>query len=378
MTEQNAGGTTRPAFVLLEDGSWFAGVLHGSIHQALGEVVFTTSLTGYQETFTDPSYLGQIVVMTAPMIGNYGITLTDDESAHPQVRGVVVRELSAHYSNWQARSSLGDWLEAARVPILTGVDTRRLTRHLRECGAMRGMIVEGTAPTDSQLAELLTSPSMDGLDLASQATTPEVYSQGSGPLVVAIDYGLKRNIVRMLEATGFRVDVVPATTTAEAILARHPDGLFLSNGPGDPAAIDYARKTVRMLTDTGLPTFGICLGHQLLGLAYGGSTAKMRYGHRGGNHPVKDLTTGKVLITTQNHGFAVQGGPDGVTGAPDLEVTHLNLNDGTVEGLRHRTLPVFAVQYHPEAAPGPHDGYPHFDEFLSAVRARLGQNAATS
>jgi carbamoyl-phosphate synthase small subunit len=219
---------------------------------------------------------------------------------------------------------------------------------------------------------------MDGLDLASRASTPVAYQQGTGPLIVAFDFGLKRNIVRMLEKTGFRVEVVPAETTADAVLARHPDGLFLSNGPGDPAAIDYARRTIRTLADTGLPTFGICLGHQLLGLAYGGSTSKMSYGHRGGNHPVLDLESRRVLITTQNHGFTVNGSPEGVSGAPDLEVTHVNLNDGTVEGLRHRRLPVFAVQYHPEAAPGPHDAYPHFGQFLAAVRSRLGQKSATS
>jgi carbamoyl-phosphate synthase small subunit len=376
--QDSAGGTGRPAFVLLEDGAWFAGRLFGSARGGLGEVVFTTSLTGYQETFTDPSYLGQIVVMTAPMIGNYGITLTDDESEKPQVSGVIVRELSQHYSNWQASRSLADWLEAAGVPILTEVDTRRLTRHIRERGAMRGVIAEGAQPTDALRAELLASPSMDGLDLASRASTRVAYAHGEGPLVVAFDYGLKRNIVRMLEATGFRVEVVPAETTAEQVLDRHPDGLFLSNGPGDPAAIDYATRTIRTLADTGLPTFGICLGHQLLGLAFGGSTAKLPYGHRGGNHPVQDLATGRVLITTQNHGFTVKGGRDGVPGAPDLEVTHLNLNDGTIEGLRHRRLPVFAVQYHPEAAPGPHDAYPHFGQFLAAVRARLGEKVATS
>ena len=374
----NAGGTSRPAFVLLEDGTWFAGRLVGRTTGGLGEVVFTTSLTGYQETFTDPSYLGQIVVMTAPMIGNYGITLTDDESAHPQVSGVIVRELSQHYSNWQARQSLASWLDTAGIPVLTDVDTRRLTRHIRERGAMRGIIAEGLEPTDAQRAELLASPSMEGLDLASRATTPSSYTQGEGPLVVAFDYGLKRNIVRMLERTGFRVEVVPAETTADQVLALHPDGLFLSNGPGDPAAVSYAPETIRTLAETGLPTFGICLGHQLLSLAFGGETTKLPYGHRGGNHPVQDLQTGKVLITTQNHGFAVKGSKDGVPGAPDLEVTHLNLNDGTVEGIRHKRLPVFAVQYHPEAAPGPHDAYPHFGQFLDAVRARLGQNVATS
>ena len=374
----SAGGTSRPAFVLLEDGTWYGGRLVGRTAGGLGEVVFTTSLTGYQETFTDPSYLGQIVVMTAPMIGNYGITLTDDESAHPQISGVIVRELSQNYSNWQAKQSLASWLDDAKIPVLTEVDTRRLTRHIRERGAMRGIIAEGLEPTDAQRAELLASPSMEGLDLASRATTPSSYAQGEGPLVVAFDYGLKRNIVRMLERTGFRVEVVPAETTAADVLARHPDGLFLSNGPGDPAAVGYAPKTIRTLAETGLPTFGICLGHQLLSLAFGGETTKLSYGHRGGNHPVQDLKTGKVLITTQNHGFAVKGSKDGVPGAPELEVTHLNLNDGTVEGIRHKRLPVFAVQYHPEAAPGPHDAYPHFQQFLDAVRARLGQNVATS
>jgi carbamoyl-phosphate synthase small subunit len=312
------------------------------------------------------------------MIGNYGITETDDESDRPQVSAVVVRELSRRYSNWQATRSLADWLDAAQVPVLSGVDTRRLTRHIRERGAMRGVVALGEQPTDALRAELLASPSMDGLDLASRASTPVAYQQGTGPLIVAFDFGLKRNIVRMLEKTGFRVEVVPAETTADAVLARHPDGLFLSNGPGDPAAIDYARRTIRTLADTGLPTFGICLGHQLLGLAYGGSTSKMSYGHRGGNHPVLDLESRRVLITTQNHGFTVNGSPEGVSGAPDLEVTHVNLNDGTVEGLRHRRLPVFAVQYHPEAAPGPHDAYPHFGQFLAAVRSRLGQKSATS
>ena len=374
----SAGGTGRPAFVLLEDGTWFGGRLVGHTTGGLGEVVFTTSLTGYQETFTDPSYLGQIVVMTATMIGNYGITLTDDESAHPQVSGVIVRELSQHYSNWQATRSLADWLDEAAIPVLTEVDTRRLTRHIRERGAMRGMIAEGLEPNDSHRAALLASPSMEGLDLASRATTPTSYSQGEGPLVIAFDYGLKRNIVRMLERTGFRVEVVPAETTAAEVLALHPDGLFLSNGPGDPAAVGYAPETIRTLAETGLPTFGICLGHQLLGLAFGGETTKLPYGHRGGNHPVQDVKTGKVLITTQNHGFAVKGNRDGIPGAPELEVTHLNLNDGTVEGIRHKRLPVFAVQYHPEAAPGPHDAYPHFGQFLDAVRARLGQNVATS
>ena len=378
MTNAAVGGTERPAFVLLEDGSWYPGLLVGPVDQAFGEVVFTTSMTGYQETFTDPSYLGQIVVMTAPMIGNYGITAADDESSHPQVSGVVVRELSRHHSNWQATQSLAEWLADARVPIITGVDTRRLTRHLRECGSMRGVIAMGLEPSESLRTELSASPSMAGLDLASRATTSAAYSQGEGPWGVAFDFGIKRNIVRRLQAIGLRVEVVPSTTSAAAVLARDPAGVFLSNGPGDPAAVSYAQETIRTLADAGIPMFGICLGHQLLGLAFGGRTAKLSYGHRGGNHPVKELATGRVLITTQNHGFAVLGDASGVPGAPDLEVTHLNLNDGTVEGLRHRHLPVFAVQYHPEAAPGPHDAYPHFGEFLSAIRARTPQKSATS
>ena len=372
------GGTERPAFVLLEDGTWYAGQLASKGTQSFGEVVFTTNLSGYQETFTDPSYLGQIVVMTAPMIGNYGITATDDESGHPQVSGIVVRELSRHHSNWQAKTSLREWLDQAGIPILTGVDTRRPTRHIRERGAMRGVIAEGNEPTGALQAELLASPSMDGLDLASRATTPTAYTSGEGPLVVAYDFGMKRNIVRMLAASGLRVAVVPAATPAPDVLAMRPAGVFLSNGPGDPAAVEYARETIRTLGDSGTPMFGICLGHQLLGLAYGGSTTKLPYGHRGGNHPVQDLATGQVLITTQNHGFAVKGGREGVPGAPELEVTHLNLNDGTVEGLRHRLLPIFAVQYHPEAAPGPHDAFPHFKQFLGEITSRLEQKAATS
>jgi carbamoyl-phosphate synthase small subunit len=359
--------TDRPAFVLLEDGTWFAGASRRPLEPAFGEVVFTTNLTGYQETFTDPSYLGQIVAMTAPMIGNYGVNEDDMESAQPQVSAVLVRELSRHSSNWRATRTLDDWLAAWAVPVIEGIDTRRLTRHLRERGAMRGVVAEGRQPTTELTARLLASPSMEGLDLASRATVSAPRSEGAGPHVVAYDFGMKRNIVRMLLQAGCRVTVVPSATSAAAVRDLNPDGLFLSNGPGDPAAVGYALGTIRELSGAGLPTFGICLGHQLIGLAFGGSTAKLPYGHRGGNHPVRDVRTDQVLITTQNHGFAVVGDGTGVPGAPSLEVTHLNLNDGTIEGIRHRELPLFAVQYHPEAAPGPHDALPHFAEFLQSL-----------
>lgn len=372
--------TERPAFVLLEDGTWYAGTVSRAIEPAFGEVVFTTGLTGYQETFTDPSYIGQIVVMTAPMIGNYGVNDADMESERPQVAGVVVRELSAAHSSWRATRDLGSWLADAGRPVLQGVDTRRLTRHIRERGAMRGVIAEGAEPSAEIREQLLASPTMEGLDLASKAGTREVYGEGGGgkgPHVVALDFGMKRNIVRMLAAKGCRVTVMPADATTAQVLERQPDGLFLSNGPGDPGALQDAIRTIRRLTATGLATFGICLGHQLLGWAFGGRTVKLLYGHRGGNHPVKDLATERVLITSQNHGFAVEGGREGIPGAPDLEVTHINLNDGTVEGLRHRVLPVFGVQYHPEAAPGPHDAFPHFDEFLELMAAQAGAGTQT-
>ncbi len=365
----------RPAFVLLEDGTWFAGTTARPIDPAFGEVVFTTNLTGYQETFTDPSYLGQIVVMTAPMIGNYGVNSEDMESGQPQVSGVVVRELSRHTSNWRADRGLDEWLAASGIPVLEGVDTRRLTRHIRERGAMRGVIAEGREPSAELTARLLASPSMEGLDLASRATISGSYSEGAGPHVVAYDFGMKRNIVRMLVQSGCRVTVVPAATPAAAVRELNPDGLFLSNGPGDPAAVGYALQNIRDLVGGGLPTFGICLGHQLIGLAFGGSTAKLPYGHRGGNHPVRDLQSGQVLITTQNHGFAVVGEGTTVPGAPGLEVTHVNLNDGTIEGIRHRELPLFAVQYHPEAAPGPHDAFPHFAEFMNSLRPAVRAGA---
>jgi carbamoyl-phosphate synthase small subunit len=370
---------TEPGFLLLEDGTLFRGRFAGSspsgaMLPAVAEVVFTTNMTGYQEVFTDPSYRGQIVVMTAPQIGNYGINSEDPESSAPQVAGVVVRELSGSYSNWRATGGLAGWLAAAQVPIIQDVDTRRLTRHLRSVGVMRGVIGAGEEPDAASRAALEACPSMVGLDLASRVTTRERYTWGDPQArhhIVAYDYGIKRNILRLFGENDCRVTVVPASTTAEAALAEDPDGIFLSNGPGDPDAVAYAPEIIRTLATGGIPTFGICLGHQLLGLTFGGSTAKMPYGHRGGNHPVKEVETGRVLITSQNHGFAVEGDDRSVKGASDLEVTHVNLNDGTIEGLRHRELPVFGVQYHPEAAPGPHDARPLFQEFLSALRGAV-------
>lgn len=371
---------SQPGFLLLEDGTLFTGQLIGPSTASVAEVVFTTVMTGYQEVFTDPSFRGQIVVMTAPQIGNYGVNSEDPESAKPQVAGVVCRELSATWSNWRATGGLREWLEEAGVQILTEVDTRRLTKHLRSVGVMRGVIGAGSTPDRQALSALDSCPAMEGLDLASVVTTAESYAWGNAQApyhVVAYDYGIKRNILRLLEKSDCRVTVVPATTPASEVLALNPDGVFLSNGPGDPAAVSYAPGTIRDLAASGIPIFGICLGHQLLGITFGGRTMKMAYGHRGGNQPVKDLQGGGVLITAQNHGFAVAGGVDGVEGAPDLVVTHINLNDGSIEGIRHRTLPIFAVQYHPEAAPGPRDAVSLFDQFLDAIKKRSTLMAQT-
>jgi carbamoyl-phosphate synthase small subunit len=313
--------------------------------------------------------------MTAPMIGNYGVNPADPESGAPQVAGVVCRELSRSYSNWRAEGDLESYLAAAQIPLLEGVDTRRLTRHLRTAGVVNGVIGAGESPSPEAVAALEACPSMEGLDLASRVTTSESYEWGNPDArhhIIAYDYGIKRNILRLFDDAGCRVTVVPAQTSADQVLEMQPDGVFLSNGPGDPDAIAYAPDTIRAIADRAVPIFGICLGHQLLGLTFGAATAKMPYGHRGGNHPVRELETGRILITSQNHGFAVQGNEREIPGAPALEVTHVNLNDGTVEGLRHRELPIFAVQYHPEAAPGPHDARPLFGQFLESVRKSGG------
>jgi carbamoyl-phosphate synthase small subunit len=371
----------QPGFLLLEDGTLFRGSLLGRAQPTVAEVVFTTNMSGYQEVFTDPSYRGQTVVMTAPMIGNYGINASDPESARPQVAAIVVRELSRSYSNWRAEGDLLSWLEASQVPALEEVDTRRLTRHLRTVGVMRGVMAGGTEPDRESLAVLDACPSMEGLDLASRVTTHERYTWGNPGAayhIVAYDYGIKRNILRLFAEHDCRVTVVPAETPASDVLALDPNGVFLSNGPGDPAAVSYAPDAVRAIADRGVPIFGICLGHQILGLTYGAHTVKMPFGHHGGNHPVKEVETGRVLITAQNHGFAVVGTEDSIPGAPELEVTHVNLNDGTVEGLRHREKSIFSVQYHPEAAPGPHDARPLFDDFLETVRSHAAASGPSS
>ncbi len=360
-----------PGFLLLEDGTLFRGWLAGQPRVSVAEIVFTTNLTGYQEVFTDPSYRGQMVVMTAPMIGNYGVNDEDAESEKPQIAGVVVRELSRAFSNWRADGDLAAWLARADIPILEGVDTRQVTRRLRTDGVVNGVLAPGADVTDEARAALEACPSMEGLDLASVVSTARPYEWGSPNAkshLVAYDYGIKRNILRLFEDNDCRVTVVPSQTPAEAALELQPDGVFFSNGPGDPAAVTYAPPTMRAIAEKQVPIFGICLGHQILGLTFGGSTEKLPYGHRGGNHPVLDVETGRVLITSQNHGFAVSGNKDGVPGAPALDVTHVNLNDGTIEGIRHRELPVFGVQYHPEAAPGPHDARPLFRQFIAAVR----------
>jgi carbamoyl-phosphate synthase small subunit len=371
------------AILALEDGTWFRGQAAGAEGVAGGEVVFNTSMTGYQEVLTDPSYSGQIVTMTCPEIGNYGVSARDGESPAPHVAGFIVREQSPVASNWRAEGTLRDYLVANGIVAISDIDTRALTRRLRSGGVMRGVVMTGSGlDPESLVARAQALPKMEGSDLVRDVTTgaafdwpaedPGEFGIAAGRLakrrlkIAAYDFGMKRNILRRLSAHGCDVRVYPATAPASELLATGPDGVFLSNGPGDPAPLTYAIDNAKALVAANVPVFGICLGHQILGLAMGGTTFKLKFGHRGANHPVKKLRTGKVEITSQNHGFAVD--PASLPG--DVEVTHLNLNDGTVEGLRHRTRPVFSVQYHPEASPGPHDADYLFDEFIDLIEKR--------
>ena len=346
------------ALLVLADGTTFEGEMMGAHPPggvATGEAVFNTVMTGYQEVITDPSYAGQVIAFTYPHIGNYGVAPDDDESRRPFCRGVVVRELARRPSSWRAVEDVSTFLARHGVPGITGVDTRRLTRHLREVGSMSCAF--GTAGEQALKGAAVDEPGTEGVDLVATVTTAEPYRWGQGPLrLVAYDFGIKRAILRRLGAMG-TVEVVSAATPAADVLARRPDGVFLSNGPGDPAAVGYGRDAVRDLLGH-VPVFGICLGHQLLAAALGAETYKLRFGHHGGNHPVRRLATGAVEITSQNHNYAVAEGT-----VPAADVTHVNLNDGVVEGLRCRDVPAFSVQYHPEAGPGPHDARYLFEEF---------------
>jgi carbamoyl-phosphate synthase small subunit len=365
---------TERALLALEDGLVFEGRPFGRAGETTGEVVFNTALSGYQEVLTDPSYAGQIVAMTYPHIGNYGVNREDVESARPQVAGFVVREVSVRASSWRASGELHRYLDEHGVVGISEVDTRALTRHLRTHGAQRGVISSTSGDREALIARARASRAMVGLDLAREVTCSAPYrfqaSAGSGEVpyrVVAYDFGMKQNILRMLGNAGCDVTVVPATTPAAEALKLEPDGVFLSNGPGDPEPVTYAVEAVRELMERRVPIFGICLGHQILGLACGGQTFKLKFGHRGANHPVKNLATGQVEVTSQNHGFSVE---PALFERPDLVLTHVNLNDGTVEGFRHRELPVSSVQYHPEASPGPHDSHYLFGEFIEMMRSR--------
>jgi carbamoyl-phosphate synthase small subunit len=379
------------AILALQDGSVFHGQGFGAQTQACGEVCFNTSMTGYQEILTDPSYKGQIVTMTYPLIGNYGVNDADVESWKPHVAGFAIRELSPVVSNWRAQYSLAEYLEKNGIPGIQGIDTRALTKKLRVRGALNGFISTLDISEAEAVGRAQSWPGLAGVDYVKSVTHPKpfLWDQSDGqsgkfeltrgpdnavataPLpeadipIVAFDYGMKYNILRRLRQHGFKVQVVPATTTAAEALAYKPAGIFLSNGPGDPAVLDYAVRTVGDLIRSGPPIFGICLGHQILGQAFGGKTFKLKFGHRGGNQPVKDLASGRVEITSQNHGFAV----DPASLPPEVTVDRINLNDHTVEGMRHTSKPIFCVQYHPEASPGPHDSTPLFAEFRELIKS---------
>lgn len=363
------------ATLALEDGTVHEGLSFGHQGQTTGEVVFNTALCGYQEVLTDPSYSGQIVTMTYPHIGNYGVNSQDLESARPQVAGFVVREAAACTSSWRAQDGLQHYLDQQGVVGISDIDTRALTRHLRTAGAQRGVISTREHDPAALVAAARASRSMVGLDLAREVSCATPYHHEGAPAhprfrVAAYDFGIKRNILHMLAEVGCDVTVVPAQTSAEDVLALHPDGVFLSNGPGDPEPVSYAIEATKRLMER-KPIFGICLGHQILGLACGGKTYKLKFGHRGANHPVKNLKSGKVEVTAQNHGFAL----DRVLfEKPEFELTHVNLNDGTVEGFRHRELPVISVQYHPEASPGPHDSHYLFGDFVALMNAHKNQD----
>ena len=379
----NPGERPGSACLLLEDGRRFDGLALGHAGVAIGEVVFNTSMTGYQEVLTDPSYAGQLVAMTYPLIGNYGTNHQDVESARPRVSGFIVREAARSPSSWRSRSGLHDYLAGHLVVGIQDVDTRALTRHIRSQGAMRGGIAGGDLPADELLRRVLEHPRMEGQELACGVSTERPYTVAAvGEAryhVAAFDFGVKASSPRLLSERGCRVTVLPAQAETADVLRMEPDGLFLSNGPGDPAAVERTGETIREVASRGIPVFGICLGHQLIARAFGGETFKLPFGHHGGNHPVMNHDRRTVEITSQNHGFAVRAGEDlEVAGAPGLRITHSNLYDGTVAGVAHARLPVIAVQYHPEAAPGPHDSSYLFDDFVSMMAAARRAGAGDS
>jgi carbamoyl-phosphate synthase small subunit len=361
---------SKPAILILEDGRVFRGASFGAEGETFGEMVFNTSMTGYQEILTDPSYAGQIVCMTYPLIGNYGVNEDDVESRRPWAEGLVVREASRIASNWRSTETLDSYLKRNNIVGLEQIDTRALVRHIRDRGAMRAAISTLDLDEKSLLDKVLASPEMANRELASVVTVDETFEYPSLDdhkyHVVCYDFGVKTNSLREFSRFGCRLTVVPAETPADEVMALKPDGIFLSNGPGDPASMRGVIEEIKKLAESRTPIFGICLGHQLIGQAFGGGTYKLKFGHRGGNQPIKDLTTGRVEITSHNHGFAVDAG----SLPADVEVTHVNLNDNTVAGLRHKTLPVFSVQYHPESAPGPHDSEYLFKRFIELMESK--------